>query len=437
MILRVSLLSSFLIWFTIYTGSAQDINPGGKAILADTAATTEPQRADALKIFIDCDRCDRTFIKESIPYVNYVNNSDDADVFIIMTRRGTGGGGTEHLISFSGQKIYTGIKDTLVFFDPPNSSNDFTRQGQANTLAMGLMRYVARTPLSQNIRINYREPLGRGRHLSQVVEDDPWNSWVFRLSSRGSLNKDQNYGTITSNNSLSADRVTPEFKSEFDIRFDFRERSITTEGVTSKYTTQNDFRFQTLQVKSISPHFSVGANLSTSSSQYGNIKYELNIDPAIEYNIFPYSESFMRQIRIQYTVQCGYFNYIDTTRYFKLEEMIYRHQLAVAVGFNQQWGSSNFSIRGGHFLNDASFFSFNLNGDINWRVYRGLSISFNARAAIIRDDRAVLKGNASVEEVLLQLRKLSSTYSYQAGFGLSYSFGSIYNNVVNPRFTGR
>jgi hypothetical protein len=434
---RVSLVSFFLVWFSICNVSSQDINPVTKAVSADTASTTEPQRSDALKIFIDCDRCDRTFIKESIPYVNYINHRDDADVFIIMTRRSTGGGGTEHLISFSGQKNYTGINDTLVFFDPPNSSSDFTRQGQTNTLSMGLMRYVARTPLSQNIRINYREPLGRGRQLSQVVEDDPWNSWVFRLSSRGSLNKDQNYGTITSNNSLSADRVTPEFKSEFDIRFDFRERSITTEGVTSKYTIQNDFRFQTLQVKSISPHFSVGANMSAASSQYGNIKYELNFNPAVEYNFFPYSESFMRQVRVQYAVQIGYNNYLDTTRYFKMEEMIYRHQLAVAIGFNQQWGSSNFSIRGGHFLNDASFWSFNMNGDIEWRVFRGLALSFNVRAAIIRDDRAVLKGDASVEEVLLQLRKLSSTYSYQAGFGLSYSFGSIYNNVVNPRFSSR
>jgi hypothetical protein len=434
---RVSLVIFFLVWFSTINVSAQDISPVVKAVSADSITATEPQRADALKIFIDCERCDRTFIKESIPYVNYVNNSDDADVFVIMTRRGTGGGGTEHLISFSGQNIYTGIEDTLVFFDPPNSSEDFTRQGQSNTLAMGLMRYVARTPLSQNIRINYREPIGRGRHLSQVVEDDPWDSWVFRLSIRGSLNKDQNYGTISSNNSISADRVTPEFKSEFDMRFDYRERSITTEGITSKYTTQNDFRFTTLQVKSISPHFSVGANLSAASSQFGNIKYELNFNPAVEYNIFPYSESFMRQIRVQYTVQIGYNNYLDTTRYFKMEEMIYRHQLAVAIGFNQQWGSSNFSIRGGHFLNDASFWSFNMNGDINWRIYRGLSISFNARAAIIRDDRAVLKGDASVEEVLLQLRKLSSTYSYQAGFGLSYSFGSIYNNVVNPRFSSR
>ena len=390
-----------------------------------------------MNIFLDCDRCDRTYIKEVIPFVNYVNNRDEADVFIMMTRRSTGGGGTEHLVSFGGQKSYKGLNDTLTFFDPPNSSNDFTRKGQASVMAMGLMRFVARTPLAQNIDINYKEPTGNGKRLSQVVENDPWNSWVFRLSSRGSLNKDQNYENITSNNSFSADRVTPDWKSEFDSQFEYKRRSITRDGVTTVYPSQTNWNLRTLQVKSLGPHLSAGVNISASGSTYENEKYIVGFHPAVEYNIYPYTESFKRQIRIQYTVQVNYANYMDTTMYYKLEEMIYRHQLAVAVGFNQPWGSSNFSVRGGHFLNDISFWNFNLYGDISWRVYKGLSLSLNARASITRDNRAILKKEASIEDVLLQLRKLNSGYSYQLGFGLSYSFGSIYNNVVNPRFTGR
>ena len=37
-------------------------------------------------------------------------------------------------------------------------------------------------------------------------------------------------------------------------------------------------------------------------------------------------------------------------------------------------------------------------------------------------------------EVLLQLRELKTSYRYDISVGLSYTFGSIYNNVVNPRF---
>jgi hypothetical protein len=428
-LLLVIIATTLLTW-----APAQESSLASGTSVSDTIAV--PMRSDALNVFLDCMMCDRTYIKEVIPFVNYVNNRDNADVHIIMTRRGTGGGGTEHLVSFSGQKIYKGLNDTLTFFDPPNTSNDFTRKGQANVISMGLMRYVARTPLAQNITVNYKEPAGNGKKLSQVVENDPWNSWVFRLSNRSSFNKDQNYENISIENNFSADRVTPDWKSEFDSQYEFKQRSITTDGVTTNYP-QTSWNMRTLQVKSLGAHMSAGFNISASGSTFGNIKYAINVHPAIEYNIYPYTESFKRQIRIQYTVQANYANYMDSTMYFKLEEMIYRHQLAIAVGFNQQWGSSNFSIRGGHFLNDVNFWSFNMNGDINWRVYKGLSIGLNARAAMTRDDRAVLKKTASVEDVLLQLRKLNSAYSYQFGVNLSFSFGSIYNNVVNPRFSGR
>ena len=43
---------------------------------------------------------------------------------------------------------------------------------------------------------------------------------------------------------------------------------------------------------------------------------------------------------------------------------------------------------------------------------------------------------ASTEDVLLRLRQLQSGYSYFVGFGISYSFGSKVNNIVNPRYGG-
>jgi hypothetical protein len=428
MLLILFVLATLPIRTTAQESSSLPVN----GVISDTLAA--PLRSDALNVFLDCMMCDRTYIKEVIPFVNYVNNRDNADVHIIMTRRGTGGGGTEHLVSFSGLRQYSGLNDTLTFFSPPNAASDFTRKGQANVISMGLMRFVARTPLAQNITVSYTEPVGNGKKLSQVVENDPWNSWVLRLSNRSSFNKDQNYENINFENSFSADRVTPDWKSEFDSQYEFSQRSITSNGITTDYP-QTSWNLRTLQVKSLGDHMSAGANISASGSTYGNIRYAINIHPAIEYNIFPYSESFKRQVRIQYTVQANYANYMDSTMYFKLEEWVYRHQLALAVGLNQQWGSSSFSIRGGHFLNDINFWNFNLYGDVNWRVYRGLSVGLNARAAIIRDDRAVLKKSASVEDVLLQLRKLNSSYSYQVGVNLSFSFGSIYNNVVNPRFS--
>jgi len=44
------------------------------------------------------------------------------------------------------------------------------------------------------------------------------------------------------------------------------------------------------------------------------------------------------------------------------------------------------------------------------------------------------KTSASYEDILLKQKEIASDYSFWMSAGLSYTFGSIYNNVVNPRF---
>jgi hypothetical protein len=56
---------------------------------------------------------------------------------------------------------------------------------------------------------------------------------------------------------------------------------------------------------------------------------------------------------------------------------------------------------------------------------------------MMHDQLALVKGGATREEILLKRKELASTYTYFTYFGLSYTFGSIYNNVVNPRFGNR
>ena len=52
----------------------------------------------------------------------------------------------------------------------------------------------------------------------------------------------------------------------------------------------------------------------------------------------------------------------------------------------------------------------------------------------IADQIGLKKQEASTEEVLLRLQQLATGYSYFVDFGITYSFGSIFNSTVNPRF---
>jgi hypothetical protein len=61
-------------------------------------------------------------------------------------------------------------------------------------------------------------------------------------------------------------------------------------------------------------------------------------------------------------------------------------------------------------------------------------VNLNASASRIRDQLSLPRRDASQEEVLLRLRQLQSGYEIDFSINLTYSFGSLFNNVVNPRF---
>jgi hypothetical protein len=52
----------------------------------------------------------------------------------------------------------------------------------------------------------------------------------------------------------------------------------------------------------------------------------------------------------------------------------------------------------------------------------------------VRDQISLRAGGASDEEVLTRQRQLATNFDYSASVGLSYTFGSVYSDVVNTRF---
>ncbi len=52
----------------------------------------------------------------------------------------------------------------------------------------------------------------------------------------------------------------------------------------------------------------------------------------------------------------------------------------------------------------------------------------------MRDQIFLPRRGASDEEVLLRQRALNTNFSYFGSVNVSYTFGSIFNNIVNPRF---
>lgn len=393
------------------------------AFSQDVVTKSDTLRKDALNVFMNAS----DYIRKEIPYVNYVRDIKDAGVYIISTFQRTGSGGGEYSYFLVGQNENAGMRDTLSFVTSPDETQDETRIKEVRTLKMALMRYVAKTPLSKYMDISFSEP------LSETVSSDKWDSWVFRSSFNGFLDGQQTYKSSYLNGNISANRVTKDWKINLRGSYSYSIDKFDIDGEIIE-SDNNSKYFNALIVKSISDHWSYGGSLSVGSSSYSNYKLSNILMPGIEYDVFPYSESTRRQLRLLYSVGFNHVNYIDSTIYDKTREGHFQHSFSAAYEVVQKWGSIDVSMNYSNYLHDWSKNNLSINGFLELRIAKGLSVNFGGGASLIHDQLGLVKGGATTEEVLLRRKELATQFQYFTSFGFSYTFGSIYNNVVNPRF---
>lgn len=391
------------------------------AFAQDNAADT--LRKDALNVYMTAS----DYVRKEIPYVNYVRDIKDADVYIISTSQPVGSGGTEFSYFLVGQRGNAGMADTISFVTTPGETQDEIRTRQVRTLKMGLMRYVARTPLAQYMNITFTKP------LSETVASDKWNSWVFRTSLSGFLQGEQTYKSTYLSSDLSATRVTHDWKINIRGRYNYSRDVFEIDN--EKISSKNNSRYiSSLVVRSITDHWSYGGSAYAGSSSYSNENLNLRIMPGIEYDLFPYSESTRRQLRLLYSIGYNYVNYNDSTIYNKLKEGHLQHSFNASYEVVQKWGSIDISCEYSNYMHNWSRNNLSMNGFINLRIYKGLNVNFGGGASLVHDQLGLVKGGATKEEILLRRKEIATQFNYFTSFGLSWTFGSIYNNVVNPRF---
>ena len=128
--------------------------------------------------------------------------------------------------------------------------------------------------------------------------------------------------------------------------------------------------------------------------------------------------------------------YTDTTIYFKTKENLFSEGASVSYNTVKPWGSINTSISRNHYFHDFSKNIVSLNTGLSLRLIKGLSLNLNGSGSMVHNQLSIPKGNYFIEDVLLERAELETQFTYFASIGFSYSFGSIYNNIVNPRFSG-
>jgi hypothetical protein len=304
---------------------------------------------------------------------------------------------------------------------------DIQRAKEVKTLKMGLMPYVAKTPLAQFININFSEP------LSETVSSDKWNSWVYRasLSAYTSGQSTYSYGYLYG--TLSANRITEKSKFRSSLGMDL-EMDRTTYMDSVYKSTVKEQSGSISYVRSLNDHWSAGIFSNVQTSSYSNYDLSTQISPGIEYDLFPYSESTRRILTFTYKAGMEINDYEGETTRFKMNEAVGFHSLSASMSIIQKWGSISSTLSWRNYFFDFSYYRLRLYTYASIRILKGLSFTFSGSVASVHDQISLPRGDATLEDVLLRRKMQATEYTYSTSFGFSYTFGSLYNNVVNPRF---
>ena len=400
------------------------------------AAAVDTTQAGAVKVFVDCQssRCDLDFFRDQMRWVNFVRDRLFSDVLLLVTSLRTGGGGIEYTVTALGQGARRGRADTAVVVAAPNDADDVVRRALARTFALLLAPYAARSPLASRLDLTYRAPSGAPATPQQVR--DPWNFWVYRLSANGFGDGERQQQFLNGNVSVNASRTTATWKLSLGSNLGYSQSRFQLSGGESFTNLLRNYGGNALVARSIGDHVAVGATVGGSYSDFSNYRLNLSVMPGVEWNFFPYREFTRRQLTALYTAGVGTYRYKATTIYGRIAETRPRHTLNVAWNARQPWGSVNWSVFGSQYLHDLRYYNYGTGVFLDLRIAKGLSINLGGNYSRVNDQLYLPRGTLTDNQVIARQQALATNYRYFGQVGFSYTFGSIFNTVVNPRFGG-
>lgn len=397
-------------------------------------APVQTPPTDLARVFMDCNTfgCDDDFFRTEITWVNFVRDRTDAHVHVLVTAEGTGSGGRHFTITFDGLGPHSGVRDSLTAVTQQGATDDEVRRELVRVLSVGLVRYARATPIGNRLQVSLRSGGGSASPGARGARDR-WNLWVFSIRTHTFSNGDDNYRSTNIFSNVNASRVSEAWKLSVGGSVNYSEDSYKLTDETLE-TFQRSWGQNFRVIKSLSPHWSTGITGGANSSKFENYSLSLRGTGAIEYDLFPYKESTRRQLIFRYGAGVRSFDYDSVTVYGKLKETRPMHELTIAGEARQKWGSLSIGTYFTQYLDDFSQRRASISGGVSWRVVRGLELNMDGYYEVVRDQLNIPAGSLDDEDILIRLRQLQSGYSYFVSFGLSYTFGSIFNNVVNPRF---
>lgn len=377
-----------------------------------------------LKVFLDC-RCDTSYIKQNTPFLEYVRDQNLSDVEVFVYDIWNAAGARSFDFNFEGNNQYAHLSNKISFEGNPNFTNDQSRKELLKKYLLGLFPFLIDGGYDVSLAVDSKQN-------ETVAVVDKWKNWVFEVSGGLYTDKEASRKVNSYNLGFEVDKVTEDWRISMDFRHDNSNSSFSNEDTTYESSRIGTRVFGRV-VKSVSDHFSAGFFYGGQKDTYQNLASNYYLQPAVEYSLFPYAEVLNKEITLSYRMGSIHNQYIETTIFGFDKQKLSNHSLNLNVRFRQKWGDISSYMSATQYLNDGTKKRLSLRSNFNIRVIEGLSVRFSSNIQLIRDQFNLPAGDNSIEDLLLQQKQIATDFKTSFSVGLSYTFGSIYNSIINTR----
>lgn len=389
------------------------------------------QAQSFLKVNLDCVGCDYNYIRQELSYISFVRDLALADVQVFIRRLGNSSGGQTFTIKIINMNDEMQSAHTLTYQTMPQMTGDEVREGMLKYIQVGLAPYLMNTSLADSVyhRVNYTP----SDSMITAMEKDPWKYWVFRLNVEGDLEQQSTQGASEFEYGFEANQITEEMKVRTRGELNFEKNTFEQEDTTDIVRLQRRHFFYYNVIKSMGPHWSSGVFGGFNHNTFDNLFFQYDLGPALEYSIFPYDEAIRRELIIAYRLIFQQRDYIETTIFGKQRETLLSNNLVLMAQYRQPWGYVFGMIQGSAFLHDLSRNRLTFDTWIDIRLLQGLNLRISGNYERVRDQLGLPGGDISLEDRLLAQRQIATDYFLRFGVGLSFTFGSAFEGIVNTR----
>ncbi|WP_258098513.1 hypothetical protein [Marinoscillum pacificum] len=388
-------------------------------------ATEEPL---SIKTQIDCRGCDGNYMRQNITFLDHVRDQDLAEIYVFVNTSGNPSS-VIYEIEYTGKGRFEGINNKFSVDYSKTLTGNEIRDLLKETLIKGYIPYLLHTDQAEQLELVLHE---LPKTTTEKI-DDPWNNWIFSVRGNMDMEHQDTREEFNYDVGFDGDKVTEHWRVRLDGYYNKNTLKIT-ESDNSSFTSVRNRKFLGGSiVKSLGNHWSAGVFGDVGTNSVDNFKFKSAVAPAIEYSLFDYKEVLTREITFAYQINYNTQKYFETTIFDVLRDQYYTQSLSMNLTYRKNWGSVYSSVRASNFLNDPSKNRLSINNWASVRVFKGFSVRVNANFQVIKDQINLPKGEASLEDIILQQRALATTSKLNLGVGMSYTFGSIFNNVLNTR----